>query len=68
MAKVIAVIVSFVFPPAGVLIRKGIGADLVINVLLTLLAWLPGLVHALYHSVVDGVPVAGPEVEEQQNG
>ncbi|CAG8684066.1 11519_t:CDS:2 [Funneliformis mosseae] len=35
-------------PPLGVLLEKGCGADLCINILLTLLGYLPGIIHAIY--------------------
>ncbi|RWS27184.1 plasma membrane proteolipid 3-like protein [Leptotrombidium deliense] len=41
-------ILAFFLPPIGVLIEKGCGKDLLINILLTLLLWLPGFIHACY--------------------
>ncbi|KAK0523616.1 hypothetical protein OC834_001916 [Tilletia horrida] len=35
-------------PPASVGIKRGCGADVIINIALTVLAWLPGLIHAWY--------------------
>ncbi|KAL4254066.1 Plasma membrane proteolipid 3 [Abortiporus biennis] len=42
--------VSFavIFPPVGVFLERGCGADLLINILLTLLGYIPGIIHALY--------------------
>lgn len=42
------IIISLVLPPAAVAIRRGFGAEFVLNLLLTLLFWLPGAIHALY--------------------
>ncbi|KAH7923503.1 UPF0057-domain-containing protein [Leucogyrophana mollusca] len=39
---------AFILPPLGVFLERGCGADLLINILLTILGWLPGIVHALY--------------------
>ncbi|KIO06528.1 hypothetical protein M404DRAFT_139100 [Pisolithus tinctorius Marx 270] len=39
---------AFILPPLGVFLERGCGADLLINVCLTLLGWLPGIIHALY--------------------
>lgn len=36
------------FPPCGVCLRTGCSCDLVINILLTLLGFFPGVLHALY--------------------
>ena len=66
--KVIAIIASAFFPPLGVLIRRGFSKALAINCLLTLLMWLPGFLHALYHSVKDDRVVAPgeEEIDERQ--
>ncbi|EGN95406.1 hypothetical protein SERLA73DRAFT_60363 [Serpula lacrymans var. lacrymans S7.3] len=39
---------AFILPPLGVFFERGCGADLLINILLTCLGWLPGIIHALY--------------------
>ncbi len=36
------------FQPIGVLMERGCGTDLLINILLTLLGYIPGLIHACY--------------------
>ena len=46
--RIILVILALLLPPLGVFIQKGAGKDLVINILLCLLAWLPGVIHALW--------------------
>jgi uncharacterized membrane protein YqaE (UPF0057 family) len=45
---VILVVLAIFFPPAVPLILSGCGADFCINLLLTILAWFPGCIHALY--------------------
>ncbi|KZT26303.1 plasma membrane proteolipid 3 [Neolentinus lepideus HHB14362 ss-1] len=35
-------------PPIGVFLERGCGADLLINILLTILGYIPGIIHALY--------------------
>lgn len=32
----------------GVFLERGCGADLLINILLTILGYIPGIIHALY--------------------
>ncbi|RKF58520.1 Plasma membrane proteolipid 3 [Erysiphe neolycopersici] len=44
----ISVVLSLFFPPLGVFIVAGCSTDLLINILLTLLGFFPGIVHALY--------------------
>lgn len=41
-------ILAIILPPAPVLIIRGCGAHFCLNILLTLLGWLPGLLHAWY--------------------
>lgn len=45
---IIRIILSILIPPLGVFLQVGIGADFWINILLTLLGYIPGLVHAIY--------------------
>lgn len=42
------VILAVIFPPLGVLAERGCGVDLLINIGLTLLGFIPGVIHALY--------------------
>ncbi|KAG8695582.1 plasma membrane proteolipid Pmp3 [Ceratobasidium sp. 394] len=40
--------VAIILPPLGVFFERGCGADLLINILLTILGYIPGIIHALY--------------------
>jgi uncharacterized membrane protein YqaE (UPF0057 family) len=42
------VLLSILLPPLGVFLTVGLGSTFLINVLLTLLGWLPGVIHALW--------------------
>jgi len=42
------IILAVILPPIGVFLERGCGADLFINILLTILGYLPGIIHALY--------------------
>ena len=44
----IRILLSIVIPPLGVFLQVGLGKDFWINVLLTLLGYFPGLIHAIY--------------------
>lgn len=44
----IRIIFSVIIPPLGVFLKVGIGAQFWINILLTLLGYLPGLIHAIW--------------------
>lgn len=46
--KLLRLLLSVVLPPAGIYLTYGISTTLVINILLTLLGWVPGIIHALW--------------------
>lgn len=46
--KVARIILGVLLPPVGVFLTFGLSTTLIINVLLTLLGWLPGSIHALW--------------------
>jgi uncharacterized membrane protein YqaE (UPF0057 family) len=48
MMDVIRIILSVIIPPLGVFLKVGIGVQFWINILLTLLGYIPGVLHALY--------------------
>ena len=48
MNKIILIILALFLPPVAVVIHKGVGKDLVINIILCLLFLLPGVIHALW--------------------
>lgn len=44
----IRVLLAILVPPVGVFLQVGIGPQFWINILLTLLGYLPGIVHAVW--------------------
>ncbi len=46
--NILRIIVAILLPPLGVFLQEGLGKHFWINVLLTLLGYIPGIVHALY--------------------
>lgn len=48
MMDLIRIICAILLPPLGVFLRVGIGAQFWINILLTLLGYVPGIVHAVW--------------------
>lgn len=50
MNKVILIILAILLPPVAVFFKSGIGKDLIINVILCLLFYIPGIIHALWVS------------------
>lgn len=45
---IIRIILSIFLPPLGVFLQVGIGKHFWINILLTILGYIPGIVHAVY--------------------
>lgn len=45
--KILLAIVAFFLPPVAVGLKCGIGGAFVLNLVLSLLFWLPGFIHAL---------------------
>jgi len=48
ISAVFLILITLIFPPAGVAIVAGCGADLLINICLTILGGIPGHIHAFY--------------------
>ncbi|MEM7563276.1 MAG: YqaE/Pmp3 family membrane protein [Pseudomonadota bacterium] len=46
--KLVSIILAILLPPIAVFIKKGAGKDLLINIVLCLLFFLPGVIHALW--------------------
>lgn len=44
----VEILLSFFLPPLGVFLAYGVSGTLIINILLTLLGWLPGVIHAFW--------------------
>ncbi len=48
MSDFIRILVAILLPPLGVFLQVGFGIDFWINILLTLLGYIPGIVHAVW--------------------
>lgn len=46
--ELVRIILSVIIPPLGVFLKVGIGGHFWLNILLTLLGYIPGLVHAIW--------------------
>ena len=42
------IIIAILLPPLAVGLKAGVGGHLVLNIILTLIFWLPGVLHAVY--------------------
>ncbi len=45
---VLRILLAILLPPVGVFLQVGIGPQFWLNVLLTLLGYFPGIIHAIY--------------------
>lgn len=45
---ILKIIAAILLPPLGVALEVGLGGHFWLNVLLTLLGYVPGIIHALY--------------------
>jgi len=48
MNKLLLVIIAILLPPLAVFLNNGAGKDLVINIILCLFFYVPGILHALW--------------------
>ncbi|WP_084418423.1 YqaE/Pmp3 family membrane protein [Henriciella litoralis] len=46
--SIIIILLSILLPPLGVALSRGIGTQFLINIVLTILGYVPGLVHAVW--------------------
>jgi uncharacterized membrane protein YqaE (UPF0057 family) len=44
----VRIIIAILLPPLGVFLQVGIGGHFWLNILLTLLGYIPGIIHAIY--------------------
>ncbi|KAK0744909.1 hypothetical protein B0T21DRAFT_358640 [Apiosordaria backusii] len=47
-SDVLLLIMAIFLPPVAVFLKRGCDAHFFLNILLTILAWLPGMIHAMY--------------------
>jgi uncharacterized membrane protein YqaE (UPF0057 family) len=50
ISAILLIIITIFLPPVGVFLVAGCGTDLCINILLTILGYFPGHIHAFYVS------------------
>ncbi len=48
VSKLVRILLAIFLPPIAVLVTEGIGLQFLLNILLTLLGGIPGMVHALW--------------------
>jgi len=48
MNKLLLIVLAVLLPPIAVLLNNGLGRDLLINIVLCLLFFFPGMIHAIW--------------------
>lgn len=48
MATILKVLLAVLLPPLAVALERGADKHLLISILLTIIGWLPGVIHALW--------------------
>ena len=56
--SLLTILLTIFLPPVAVAMKEGIGGQFVINVVLTLIGWLPGVIHAFWVNTRGGSAVA----------
>ena len=46
--ELIKIIIAVILPPVGVFLQVGIGKHFWLNILLTILGYIPGIIHAIW--------------------
>lgn len=46
--SILMILVTILLPPLAVLLNRGLGLHFLLNILLTLIGWLPGVIHAFW--------------------
>lgn len=54
MLDVLRILLAILLPPLGVFLQVGIGFHFWLNILLTILGYIPGIIHAIYIIVTRG--------------
>ncbi|TDI59913.1 MAG: YqaE/Pmp3 family membrane protein [Alphaproteobacteria bacterium] len=42
------IVIAILLPPLAVFLKKGAGSDLIINIVLCVFFWVPGILHSLW--------------------
>ncbi len=54
MMELLTLVATILLPPLGVAMKKGLSSDFWINLILTLIFFVPGLIHAVYVNYIAG--------------
>ncbi|NJM67389.1 MAG: YqaE/Pmp3 family membrane protein [Acaryochloris sp. RU_4_1] len=46
--NLVNIVLAILLPPLSIFINEGVSATLIINILLTIVGWVPGSIHAVW--------------------
>lgn len=46
--SLLTIVLCVLLPPVAVFMKTGLSGKLIINIILTIIGWIPGVIHALY--------------------
>lgn len=46
--SLLQIILAILFPPLSVFLQVGVGFQLLLSIVLTIIGWVPGVIHALW--------------------
>ncbi|CCD26249.1 Pmp3p NDAI_0H00750 [Naumovozyma dairenensis CBS 421] len=46
--KLVNILIAIFLPPLAVFAARGFGTSFIVDIILTILAWVPGMLYALY--------------------
>lgn len=56
---IIRLLLAIIFPPLGVFLQVGLGGQFWLNIILTILGYIPGIIHAVYIIITRGDSTKG---------
>ena len=48
MNKIVLIILAILLPPVAVFLKNGVGKSLILNIILCLIFFFPGMIHAVW--------------------
>ncbi|HHW81274.1 MAG TPA: YqaE/Pmp3 family membrane protein [Bacteroidales bacterium] len=46
--SLLTIVLSVLLPPLAVFLKTGLSGEFLLNVLFTIIGWIPGVIHAIY--------------------
>lgn len=56
--SLVMILLTIFLPPVAVLLKEGFGLQFFLNIILTIIGWIPGVIHAFWVNTRGGAAVA----------